>query len=229
MILPIWKYITLEVFAGHRKDIFMRHIPRRIIPVFILVLAVIGVGGYYLLRGNPASARTVVSGTIETTEVHLGTQFGGKVDSVNVKEGDSVQEGQVLVEVHMSTGSEEQIRATINGVVLERSIEPGEIASPSSTLLTIASLTDLTLTVYVPEDRYGQITLGQTYPITVDSFPGRTFEGTVSHIADQAEFTPRNVQTVEGRKSTVFAIRLSISNPDMALKPGMPADVTLNQ
>ncbi len=49
------------------------------------------------------------------------------------------------------------------------------------------------------------------------------------YIADQAEFTPRNVQTVEGRKSTVFAIRLSISNPDLALKPGMPADVTLNQ
>jgi multidrug efflux pump subunit AcrA (membrane-fusion protein) len=207
----------------------MRNIPRRLIPVFVLILAVIGVGGYYLLSGPTPSTRLVVSGTIETTEIHLGTQFGGKVDNVNVKEGESVQEGQVLAEVHMSNGGEEQIRSTINGVVLERSIEPGEIASPSSTLLTIASLTDLTLTVYVPEDRYGQITLGQTYPVAVDSFPGRSFQGTVSHIADQAEFTPRNVQTVEGRKSTVFAIRLSISNPDLALKPGMPADVTLNQ
>jgi len=59
----------------------------------------------------------------------------------------------------------------------------------------------------------------------VDSFPGVTFTATVIQISDKAEFTPRNVQTVEGRSSTVFAIKLSISNPDGQLKIGMPADV----
>ena len=91
--------------------------------------------------------------------------------------------------------------------------------------MTIADLNDLQLTVYVPEDRYGLINLGQVYPISVDSFPNQTFAGTVSYISDQAEFTPRNVQTTENRKTTVFAIRLDLPPSDGKLKPGMPADV----
>jgi len=91
--------------------------------------------------------------------------------------------------------------------------------------LTMADLTNLTITVYVPEDRYGQISLGQTAEVRVDSFPGLTFTATVVHIADQAEFTPRNVQTVEGRSSTFYAIKLQVSDPDGKLKIGMPADV----
>lgn len=174
-----------------------------------------------------------ISGTIEATEIHLGTQLGGRVDSVTVDEGGYVEKGDLLVTVHSanspSASSEEQIRATINGVVLDRLVEPGEIVAPGSTLLNIADLTILNLTVYVPEDLYGKFFLGQTYPLKVDSFPGKVFTGEVTHIADQAEFTPRNVQTVEGRKATVYAIKLTISNPDLELKPGMPADLTFGQ
>ena len=118
------------------------------------------------------------------------------------------------------------IIAPIDGIVLERLVEPGEVALPSAPLLTLARLDDLTITVYVPEDRYGEIKLGQPALVVVDSFPGETFSAMVTHIADQAEFTPRNVQTVEGRSSTVFAIKLAIENPNGQLKPGMPADVT---
>jgi len=117
------------------------------------------------------------------------------------------------------------IRAPINGVVLERLVEPGEIALPNAPLLLLADLGSLTLTVYAPEDRYGEINLGQEVVVTVDSFPDETFSAAVVHIADQAEFTPRNVQTQEGRKTTVFAIRLALGDPDSRLKPGMPADV----
>jgi multidrug resistance efflux pump len=121
------------------------------------------------------------------------------------------------------------LTAPIDGVVFSRAIEPGEVAGPGATLLTIGHLDDLGVTVYVPEDRYGNIRLGQTAQVTVDSFPGRTFTASVLQIADHAEFTPRNSQTVEGRKDTVFAVRLSIANPDLDLKPGMPADVTFGQ
>ncbi|MBI4771626.1 MAG: efflux RND transporter periplasmic adaptor subunit [Chloroflexi bacterium] len=114
----------------------------------------------------------------------------------------------------------------VDGVVLSRAIEPGEVASPGATLLVIGQLADLSITVYVSEDRYGEIHLGQTAAVTVDSFPGQRFSATVAHIADHFEFTPRNVQTAEGRKSTVFAVRLSITDPGGKLKPGMPADVT---
>ena len=65
--------------------------------------------------------------------------------------------------------------------------------------------------------------------MTVDSYPGVTFPATVVTIADQAEFTPRNVQTAEGRRTTVYAIKLDVSNPDGQLKPGMPADVSFEQ
>jgi multidrug efflux pump subunit AcrA (membrane-fusion protein) len=119
--------------------------------------------------------------------------------------------------------------APIDGIVLERLVEPGEVALPSSPLLTLARLDNLTITVFVPEDRYGEIKLGQSARVAVDSFPGESFPAKVIHIADQAEFTPRNVQTIEGRSSTVFAIKLRIDNPDGALKPGMPADVTFEE
>jgi HlyD family secretion protein len=117
------------------------------------------------------------------------------------------------------------VYAPIDGVVLNRIIEPGEVVQPGATVMTIGQLSPLKITVYIPEDRYGEITLGQTAQVSVDSFPGQEFPASVVHIADQAEFTPRNVQTVEGRRDTVFAIELSIENPQYKLKPGMPADV----
>jgi len=113
-----------------------------------------------------------------------------------------------------------------SGVVLARNVEPGEVVQAGASLLRIGNLDRLKITVYIPEDLYGQIKLGQEARARVDSFPGETFIATVTHIADKAEFTPRNVQTVEGRKSTVFAIELSIDNSDGKLKPGMPADIS---
>lgn len=121
------------------------------------------------------------------------------------------------------------ISAPMNAVVLERAVQPGEYVAPGGTLLVLADLSRLTLTIYVPEDRYGQIALGQTLYLTVDSFPNETFSGQVNYIADQAEFTPRNVQTVASRKTTVYAVRLTLNNPAGQLKPGMPASIRLDQ
>jgi HlyD family secretion protein len=117
------------------------------------------------------------------------------------------------------------LHAPATGVVLQRTIQPGELAVTGATLLVTADLDQLTVTVYVSEDRYGQIKLGQAYPVWVDSYPDTIFEGFVVHIADQAEFTPRNVQTDASRKATVYAVKLSLSNPSGRLKPGMPAKV----
>ena len=116
--------------------------------------------------------------------------------------------------------------APIDGVVLVRAVEPGEVVTPGAALISIAHLDDLSITVYVPEDRYGQIRLGQEARVSVDSFPGRVFSGTVAYIADQAEFTPRNVQTAEGRRTTVFAVRIDLADDQDGLKPSMPAEVS---
>ncbi len=193
--------------------------------VAVLVLA-LGALGYTGWRALAAGRPLIVSGTIEADEIRLRSQLGGRVRQVNAAEGDPVHAGQTLLLVSSAASNAlERITSPIDGVVLERLIEPGEVAPPDSTLMVVADLDALTLKMYLPEDRYGQVYLGQTFAVTVDSFPGETFTGTVTHIADQAEFTPRNVQTVDGRKSTVFAITLDLAPSDGKLKPGMPADV----
>jgi len=117
----------------------------------------------------------------------------------------------------------------IDAVVLARSIEPGENTAPGATLFELGQLKTLELTVYLPEENFALVTPGEKATVSVDAYPNRTFTATVLQLADQAEFTPRNVQTVEGRKDTVYAVKLGIDNPDLALKPGMPADVSFGQ
>lgn len=200
--------------------------PKRIVPIVLLV-AMLAAAAYYVIPILTDDGVFAVSGTVEANEVRLAAERGGRVEQVFVEEGDAVQANQVLVEIHPNAGggARERVRSPLDGVVLYRSVEPGEVAAAGAPLVTVADLGDLSLTVYVPEDRYGRIVLGETYPVTVDSFPGEVFTGTVRHISDKAEFTPRNVQTTDSRKTTVFAIRLDLPAESGKLKPGMPADV----
>jgi len=144
--------------------------------------------------------------------------------AVNQAEKTAVQAQAQLDSIDVQIGKL-TVLAPAGGTVIERNIEPGEMALAGSSAMIIGQLDRLTITVYIPEDRYGEIRLGQSVDITVDSFPGRTFTGTVTRIADRAEFTPRNVQTEEGRRTTVFAVDISVVDPGSELKPGMPADV----
>jgi len=119
------------------------------------------------------------------------------------------------------------IDAPVGGLVLEITIREGELAAPGATLITLGDLDEVTLTVYVPEDQLGKVNVGQKAEVEVDSFPGQVFEGRVVAIANEAEFTPRNVQTKEERVNMVFAVEITIPNPDHKLKPGVPADATI--
>lgn len=121
------------------------------------------------------------------------------------------------------------LRSPSAGTVLTRMVDPGEVISPGAPAISIGQLTDLHLTVYVPENKYGQISLGDVAQVYVDSFPDQEFEAVVTHIADEAEFTPRNVQTREERQTTVYAVELRLRDPGDKLKPGMPADVRFRQ
>jgi multidrug resistance efflux pump len=110
------------------------------------------------------------------------------------------------------------------GLILSRSLHQGEQASAGATIMTIGALDSVRLTLYIPETDIGRVRQGQKARVTVDSFRGRVFAGTVTFIAQEAQFTPRNVQTKDERATTVFAVRVDLNNPDHALKPGMPAD-----
>ena len=120
------------------------------------------------------------------------------------------------------------VNAPVDGVVMTREAEPGSVVTAGTELFTLGRLDELTITVYIPEGSYGKIKLGQAATVTVDSFPGEKFAGIVDYISDQAEFTPNNVQTVAGRQTTVFAIKLKLRDASGKLKPGMPADVSFN-
>jgi HlyD family secretion protein len=119
------------------------------------------------------------------------------------------------------------VRSPLDGVIASRALRPGELAAAGAPIVTVADLTRARLTVYIPEDQIGLVRLGQQVRVTVDSFPGRTFLGQVTFISQQAEFTPKNVQTQKERVNTVFGVRVSLSNPDLLLKPGVPADAII--
>lgn len=117
-----------------------------------------------------------------------------------------------------------EIRAPINGIVLVKAIEPGELANIGTPIVTIADLSEVKLTVYISEKDIGKIQLGQEVAISVDSYPDQKFKGRVIYISEKAEFTPKAIQTKEERTTQVFGVKIKIPNPEMKLKPGMPAD-----
>ncbi len=119
-----------------------------------------------------------------------------------------------------------RILAPEAGVVTTVARRGGEVVGAGTTIVRLADLSQVTLTAYVPEPEISRVALGGVMQVTVDSFPSRVFTGTVTHIADQAEFTPKNIQTRAERANTVFAVKVALSNPGAALKPGMPADAT---
>jgi HlyD family secretion protein len=119
------------------------------------------------------------------------------------------------------------LRAPSGGLVTARGAQEGEMALPGVSLLTIANLDEVRLTLYMPEAQIARVKTGQNVMVHVDSFPERTFSGQVAFISPQAEFTPRTTQTQEERTKLVFAIKVAIANADHALKPGMFADAEI--
>ena len=119
------------------------------------------------------------------------------------------------------------VRSPLGAVVLDVAVKRGEIASVGQTLVTLGDLSRPTLVVYIPEPQIGRVKLGQKAEITTDAFPGRTFAGTVSQVAEQAEFTPTSVQTKDQRTKLVYGVTIRLTNRERTLKPGMPADAAL--
>lgn len=122
-----------------------------------------------------------------------------------------------------------EIRSPMRGVVTQRLAEPGEIVAPGNVLFIISDLSRVYLTVYVSETDLGRITLGQEASVFLDGIPERSFPGRIVHIAEEAEFTPKNVQTEEERTKLVFGVKIAIDNPEGIFKPGLPAEASLNR
>jgi len=116
------------------------------------------------------------------------------------------------------------VHAPADGVIIEKYVEQGELVNFGTPLYTIADLSSVWLTIYVGEDKLGRIALGDEARIRVDSHPDREFRGVVAWISQEAEFTPKNVQTKDSRVDLVYAVKITIDNSEGIFKIGMPAD-----
>jgi len=120
-----------------------------------------------------------------------------------------------------------RLYAHSDGVIEERILEPGDMASPGVPAFTMALTNPLWVRAYVPETYLGRVYLGMKASISTDSFPGKAFQGWIGYISPTAEFTPKNVETPELRTRLVYQVRVYACNPQNELRLGMPATVTL--
>ncbi|MRR57723.1 MAG: HlyD family efflux transporter periplasmic adaptor subunit [Deltaproteobacteria bacterium] len=115
----------------------------------------------------------------------------------------------------------------VNGLVLSKNIEPGEQVAVGTPVITVGLLEEVWLRAYISETDLGRVQLGQKATVTTDSFPGKKYQGTISFISPEAEFTPKSVQTEKERVKLVYRIKITIPNRHGELKPGMPADAEI--
>jgi HlyD family secretion protein len=280
-----------------------------IIPIAILVLLALIALIYFLQHSGPETI--LLSGTVEVTEVEISPELSAKVATLYHREGDSVEEGDPLLDLDKSN-VEAQLRAAeaaqqaaaaqsslarakmanaqrdydrslklyqaeaisesafdaaetaykiakdtyetslnqykgaqaqvetltlqlekahltspINGLILERNVEAGEVVSPGMVLMTIGDLQRPWVRVYIGEPDIGRVRISQDAIVVTDAYPNKEFPATLRYIADEAEFTPKNVQTRQERIKLVYEAKVYLTNKEGILKPGMPADVSL--
>ncbi len=123
--------------------------------------------------------------------------------------------------------SQTRIYSPATARVTLRDLEPGDLVTPGTPIVQLAELQQVWLRVYVPEEQVQQVKLGQPAVVTTDETGSKSFEGKVTEINQEPEFTPKNIQTKEERVKLVFGVKITIDNPTQELKPGMPADALL--
>ncbi len=119
------------------------------------------------------------------------------------------------------------LRAPFSGVLMVRQAELGEVVGPGTPIVTLGDLKHIWMRAYVNERDLGRVHLGEKASVTTDNRPGERFTGRVSFIAENAEFTPKTVETYAQRVTLVYRIRIDITNRDYELVPGMPVDAQI--
>ena len=119
------------------------------------------------------------------------------------------------------------LNSPISGVVLSHNIEPGEFVSPGTPVITVADLRKVWIRAFIPETDLPLVKLGQKVVVSCDTFSEKKYEGKITFISAQAEFTPMSIQTHEERVKLVYRIKIDVRNPDQELKPGMPVDAAI--
>ena len=120
-----------------------------------------------------------------------------------------------------------QLKAPFKGVITSRNVEPGEVVVPGREILSLSDLSNVDLKIFVHETEIGKVKPGQDVEVRVDTFPDKVYRGKVAFISPEGEFTPKIIQTRKERVKLVYLVKVSIPNPHLELKSGMPADAWL--
>lgn len=173
------------------------------------------------------SAHDAASAAVREAEQHLKLlKAGPRPDAV--RQARARAEGASAVKALAETRlSQSTLYSPLSGLVLSKHAEPGEMLSAGGPVVTVGRMDEVWLRGYIPESELGRVKVGQSARVMVDTWPGRNFEGRVSFIASEAEFTPKNVQTEKERVKLVYRIKITLPNPKGELKPGMPADAVI--
>lgn len=151
---------------------------------------------------------------------------GTRPDLIEVQEKE-VERNKSILEISRSMLEDTVLTSPLNGVILTKNYENGEFVAIGAPVYTIADLNDCWVKIYVASSQLGLIKLGEKADVKIDSYPDKTFKGTIKEISQTAEFTPRQSLTKRERANLVFAVEVRLENKEGILKPGMPADVVL--
>ncbi len=191
-----------------------------------------------LFRGGAASQqrrdKDLTAAAVSVQQVNASQerlkllQSGFRPETINAARAQH-EETQAAVEAARVNLEDLQVRSPVEGVITRKHAEVGEILGAGRPVVTVTDISKPWVRVYIPENQIGKVRVGAAAKVKVDTFPEREFDGRVTYVSSQAEFTPKNVQTQEERVKLVFAVNVTLENRDGTLKPGMPADVSITR
>jgi len=167
-----------------------------------------------------AQARAALSAARETLSL---LEEGPRRETI-AQAGARVEQANAALALARTRLSFAVLHAPLQGVVLSKNVEPGDYVAAGTPVVTVGDLRNVWLRGYIEETDLGRVKVGQRATVTTDTFPGKRYEGRVSFIAPQAEFTPKTVQTRKERVKLVYRVKIDVPNPERELLPGMPAD-----
>jgi HlyD family secretion protein len=170
--------------------------------------------------------------TYQRTRTLVDQHFVAQQQADNARTAaDAAQAGfhsaQAGLELTRRALADASLYAPDSGIIQERILEPGDMASPQRPVYTLAMTDPLWVRVYVKESDLGKIRPGMRAEVATDSYPNKRYNAWLGYISPTAEFTPKSVETTEVRSSLVYQVRIFVCNPQGELRLGMPATVTI--
>lgn len=153
-------------------------------------------------------------------------QRGSRKEDIDAARAQVERARAALQQIETQRG-ELEVKSPADAFVEVFQLRPGDLINPNSPVATLVEINRLWVRVYVPEPELGNMQLGREVSVSVDTFRGESFKGTIEHISSRGEFTPRNVQTRDERTHQVFAVRVRVDNSTHRLRAGMAADVSI--